>query len=87
MVDLPEEQQAVALREVAEVGAQRSAALAEAERLTEPLRAAAVNAARAGANRNRIRELAGVSSKTLYGWLESAGLEIRPKRPAKERHA
>jgi hypothetical protein len=83
MVELPEEQQAAALRRVAEIGKERAELLAKAEALTEPLRDAAVEADRAGAGRSRIRELAGVSSKTLYAWLESAGLEVRPKRSAR----
>lgn len=80
MVELPEEQRAAALREVAEIGTRRTQLLTEAEGLTDPLRTAALKAARAGAPRTRIRELAGISSKTLYGWLEEAGLEVRTTR-------
>lgn len=83
MVEIPEEQQAAALREVAEIGARRTQLLAEAEQLNGPLREAAVSAARIGAQRSRIRELAGVSSKTLYGWLDEEGLEVRPTRRAR----
>lgn len=79
MVELPEERRAAALRQVAEIGSRRTELLTEAEQLTEPLRAAAVEAARVGAQRSRIRELAGISSKTLYGWLDAAGLEVRGK--------
>ncbi|WJV51815.1 hypothetical protein [Streptomyces flavofungini] len=83
MVELPEEQRAAALRQVAEIGTRRTGLLAEAEQLNGPLRAAAVEAARVGAQRSRIRELAGVSSKTLYGWLEEAGLEVRTTRKSR----
>ncbi|MFJ6701129.1 hypothetical protein ACIQM4_34450 [Streptomyces sp. NPDC091272] len=79
-MEIPEKKQAEALARVAEVGTQRAAALAEAERLTGPLRAAAVAAAKEGAGRNRIRELAGVSPNTLYKWLTEAGLDVRPKK-------
>jgi hypothetical protein len=84
MVELPEERQAAALRQVAEIGKERAELLAKAEALTEPLREAALAAASAGAGRSRIRVLAGISPKTLYGWLEAAGLEVRPKRTAKD---
>ena len=84
MTELPEERQSAALREVAEIGKKRSAAMAEVERLTKPLRDAAVKAAAEGAGRNRIRELAGISSKTMYAWLVEAGLEVRTKRPAQK---
>jgi transposase-like protein len=56
--------------------------MAEAERATKELAEAAVAAANLGTPRTRIRELAGVSASTLYGWLEAAGLEIRVKRAA-----
>jgi hypothetical protein len=77
---LPEEDQVVALRDVAELGARRIAALNEAEQLLAPLREASVRAARAGAGRNRIKELAHVGPNTLYRWLADAGVAIRPKR-------
>lgn len=79
MVDLPEEQQATALRRVAEIGKERADLLAKAEALTEPLREACIEAASAKAGRSRIRELAGISSKTLYSWLGEAGLQVRGK--------
>ncbi|MFB7747421.1 hypothetical protein [Streptomyces sp. NPDC056132] len=83
MVDLPEEAAAAALRVVAELGQQRAELLAQADALTPRLREAAVSAARAGATRSRVRELAGVSPKTLYAWLDDAGVAIRPnRRPA-----
>ncbi|MGW6484566.1 hypothetical protein ACWGDS_43270 [Streptomyces sp. NPDC055059] len=77
MVELPEEQRAAALRAVAEIGTRRTELLAEADRLQADLRKAAVEAARIGAQRTRIRELAGVSSKTLYSWLDEAGIDVR----------
>ena len=80
MVELPEEERAAALRHVAEIGARRAELLAEADKLYEPLRKAVIEAARVEAPRNRIRELAKVSSKTLYGWLTEAGLEVRATR-------
>ncbi|MFF1401071.1 hypothetical protein ACFVZD_46125 [Streptomyces sp. NPDC058287] len=80
MVELPEEERAAALRHVAEIGARRAELLAEAEQLYGPLREAAIEAARVDAPRNRIRELARISSKTLYGWLDEAGLEVRTTR-------
>ncbi|MEV5567655.1 hypothetical protein AB0L54_33090 [Streptomyces sp. NPDC052196] len=83
MTEIPEEQQAAALRKVAEAGARRADLLAEAERiLTEEIRPRAVEAARTGAGRTRIRELARVGPAVLYRWLEDAGIEIRPKRRA-----
>jgi transposase-like protein len=78
MSEIPEEAQAQALRQVAAAAAERDRVTAEAQRAVE---AAAVQAARVGAGRTRIRELAGVSPKTLYGWLERAGIPVRPKRP------
>ncbi|MFJ4717459.1 hypothetical protein [Streptomyces sp. NPDC088785] len=80
MVELPEEARAAALREVAEISTRRTALLAEAEALYAPLREKVIKAAREGAARSRIRELAGISSKTLYTWLEEAGLEVRKSR-------
>lgn len=65
---------------MAEIGKKRAELLAEAEALTAPLREASIAAARADAGRSRIRELAGVSSKTLYGWLAEAGIEVRTKK-------
>ncbi|MEU7191744.1 hypothetical protein [Streptomyces sp. NPDC045369] len=79
MVQIPEEGQAAALRAVARAKRERDEAVA---RHDARVQAAAIDAARAGATRTRIKELAGVSSRTLYGWLAEAGLDIRPKRPA-----
>jgi hypothetical protein len=84
VVDLPEERQAAALRRVAELRAERAELLARVDTLTAQLRDAAIAADDAGAGRNRIREVAGISSKTLYGWLESAGSEVRAKRSARD---
>ncbi|MFE1145512.1 MULTISPECIES: hypothetical protein [Streptomyces] len=84
MVDLPEEAQAAALRAVAEIGAKRTDHLTKADELTAPLREAAITAAKTGAGRNRIRELAGVSPKTLYAWLTAAGLDVRTKASPKK---
>ncbi|MFG3230030.1 hypothetical protein ACGF07_35320 [Kitasatospora sp. NPDC048194] len=80
MVEIPEERQAEALRAVAVAATER--AVAE-EWMTDRVRAAAVAAAQAGAQRNRIKDLAGVSPNTLAAWLRAAGLEVRAKRPAK----
>ena len=74
MPEIPEEQQASALRQVGEA----RDALNRAE---AALRDAAVHAARIGAPRTRVKALAQVSSKTLYGWLENAGVPIRTKKP------
>ncbi|MEV8298479.1 hypothetical protein [Streptomyces rochei] len=70
-----------ALRAVRQAAAERDRVIAEAQARVER---AAVSAARIGASRNRIREEAGVSPRVLYGWLEQAGLPVRPKRPAGE---
>lgn len=81
MTEIPEEQQAAALRAVADAGARRARLLAEAEQiLTAEIKPAAVRAARAGAGRDRIRELARVGPAMLYRWLEEAGIPVRPKR-------
>jgi hypothetical protein len=82
-MEIREEAQAVALRELAELGAARAAALAEAKRLQEPLREAALRAVHAGVDRKRVHELARVASHTLYGWLQDAGIPIRPKKSVK----
>jgi hypothetical protein len=81
-MEIPEEQAAAALRRVAEIGARRADLLRQADALLPDLEAAALDAARAGALRNRIRELAQVSPRMLYAWLDAAGLEIRTKRPS-----
>ncbi|MFF2527263.1 hypothetical protein [Streptomyces liangshanensis] len=78
---IPEEEQAAALRAVADAGSRRAELLTEAERiLREEIRPAAVTAARVGAERNRIRELARVGPSLLYRWFEDAGLPVRPKK-------
>ena len=84
MVEIPEEEQVAALRSVAEIAARRNAALAEAERITGELRKAAVHAARVGAGRTRIRELAQVGPRLLYSWWEEAGIEVRTKKPPRK---
>jgi hypothetical protein len=85
VAEIPEEQQAEALRRVAEVAARRANAMAEVERITDELRDAAVHAARVGAGRSRIRELAKVNVNRLYTWWSEAGLDVRAKRPAMEK--
>ena len=79
MSEIPEEQQAAALKAVAEAAAERDAAQVVLDERTANLSKVAVNAARIGAGRTRIRQLAGVSSKTLYAWLTAAGVEVRGK--------
>lgn len=79
---LEEEQQAAALRRVADLARERGELLKQAEALLEPLGEAAVNAVRLGAPRRRTQDLAQVSTGMFYGWLERAGLPVRPKRPA-----
>ncbi|MCG0068454.1 hypothetical protein CFC35_41670 [Streptomyces sp. FBKL.4005] len=82
MTEIPEERQAAALRAVAEAGRRRAELLEQAEKvLTEEIRPRAVEAARLGAGRNRIRELARVGPQVLYRWLEAEGLPVRDKRP------
>ncbi|MFI1890740.1 hypothetical protein [Streptomyces jumonjinensis] len=83
---IPEEEQAAALRAVADAGARRAALLAQADEILDgEIRPAAVHAAQVGADRNRIRELARVGPAKLYEWLQEAGLPVRPKRPAQKR--
>ncbi|MYT58382.1 hypothetical protein GTW29_16930 [Streptomyces sp. SID7834] len=85
-MEIPEEQQATALRAVAEAGDRRARLLDEAARiLAQEIKPHAVEAARLGAGRNRIRELARVGPSVLYRWLEEAGIPVRPKRPASPR--
>jgi hypothetical protein len=84
-MELPEEAQAAALRELATLGAERAALLAQANELLTRIQPAAIAAVRTGASRNRIRELSGVSPGTFYGWLEEAGIEVRAKRPAQRK--
>jgi hypothetical protein len=83
-MEIPETAQAEALREVARLGKERAEALAKAKELLPLLRDAAIKAARIEAPRTRIRELAHVSPDTLYGWLDAAGIEVRPKRTSKK---
>ncbi len=80
MVEIPEEQQAQALRRVAEAAARRAEAQARVDEITEELRQAAVTAAAVGASRSRIRALAKVNVNRLYAWWTEAGLEVRPKK-------
>ncbi|MET9366111.1 hypothetical protein ABZX93_35145 [Streptomyces sp. NPDC006632] len=83
MTEIPEEQQAAALRAVAEAGSRRADLLSEAERiLIEEIRPLSIEAARTGAGRTRIRELARVGPAVLYRWLDEAGIPVRPKRRA-----
>ena len=81
---IPEEAQAEALREVAALGAERAEYLAKAAEVLKRLEPAVIRAERTGAQRSRIRELAQVSTGTLYSWLESAGIDVRPKKTAKK---
>ncbi|MFF5491538.1 hypothetical protein [Streptomyces virginiae] len=85
MSEIPEEQQAAALRAVKDAGARRAALLRQAEEiLAKEIKPAAVKAARLGAGRSRIRELAGVGPSVLYRWLGEAGIPVRDKSaPAK----
>ncbi|MBK3636732.1 hypothetical protein JHN52_28280 [Streptomyces sp. MBT97] len=69
--------QADALRAVKQAADERDRIIAAAQTAVER---AAVEAARLGASRNRIREEAGVSPRVLYAWLKQAGLPVRPKR-------
>ncbi len=82
---IPEDERAAALRSQAEALRAVKAAADERDRIIADAQAAvehaAVQAARLGASRNRIREEAGVSPRTLYDWLAKAGLPVRPKRP------
>jgi transposase-like protein len=80
---LREERQAAALREVADLGRRRADLLKQAEELLEPLQAAAVAAVNVGAPRRRTQELARVSTGVFYGWLQTAGIDVRAKRPAR----
>ncbi|MFL6115602.1 MAG: hypothetical protein ACJ786_30280 [Catenulispora sp.] len=82
-MEIPEEAQVAALREVAALGAKRAELLSQAADVLKELEPAAIRAVKTGAQRARVRELAQVSTGTMYGWLETAGLEVRPKRSAK----
>ncbi|MEU5547532.1 hypothetical protein AB0G85_35080 [Streptomyces sioyaensis] len=74
---LPEEEQAAALRAVREAARQRDEVIAQAQ---DPVREAVLEAVRKGAQRTRVRQEAGVSPRVFYGWLEEAGIPVRPKR-------
>jgi transposase-like protein len=84
MTSTPEEERAAALRAQADALRAVRQAADERDRIIAAAHAAvkrtAVQAARLGASRNRIREEAGVSPRILYGWREEAGLPVRPKR-------
>lgn len=80
VTEIPEEQQAAALRAVKDAGERRATLLKQAEEiLTKEIKPAAVNAARLGAGRSRIRQLAGVGPGVLYRWLGEAGIPVREK--------
>jgi len=79
-VEIPEKAQAEALTDVARLGAARADALAQVEAITAQLEQASVRAARAGASRGRIKELAQVSPTTLYGWLDKAGIPTNRRK-------
>ncbi|MFF4450916.1 hypothetical protein [Streptomyces sp. NPDC001502] len=80
MSEIPEETQAAALRAVVAAAAARDEAQEFLAQRVAELQTAAVAAAEVGAARTRIRELAKVSSKTLYTWLQDAGLDVRPQQ-------
>ncbi|MFJ8856330.1 hypothetical protein [Streptomyces sp. NPDC102437] len=82
---LREEQQAAALREVADLGKRRADLLRQAEELLKPLGDAAVKAVHVGAPRRRTQDLAQVSTGVFYAWLQEAGIEVRGKRPARKK--
>ncbi|MFE9413921.1 hypothetical protein ACFYN0_34825 [Streptomyces sp. NPDC006704] len=75
-VEIPEEQHGAALRALAEAVRRRDEAEAE-------VRARIIEAARVGANRTRIKTVAGISSSTLYALINEAGITVRPKRTSK----
>lgn len=77
MTEIPEEQQAAALRAVVAAADARDQAQAELDARTKELADAAVEATRLGAVRTRIRQYAKVSSKTYYLWLAAAGIDVR----------
>ncbi|MEU3423613.1 hypothetical protein AB0F39_34570 [Streptomyces murinus] len=84
MTDTPEDAraaaaraQADALRLVRQAARERDRLIAWANARVERV---AIDAARIGASRNRIREEAGVSPRVLYGWVEAAGLPVRTKK-------
>ncbi|MFF2902706.1 hypothetical protein [Streptomyces sp. NPDC057966] len=80
---LREEQQAAALRKVADLGAKRAKHLKAADEVLVDLRKAVGEAARLSAPRRRTQELAGVGTAQFYEWLREAGIDVRkPKKPA-----
>lgn len=76
--EIPEERQAAALRAVADAVAERDRLTAQAQAVVEQR---AVEAARLGASRTRVRQVAGVSPRVFYRWLEDAGIPVRAKAP------
>lgn len=76
MTEIPEEQQAAALRAVIAAADARDQAQAELDARTKELAEASVEATRVGAVRTRIRRYAKVSSKTYYAWLAAAGIDV-----------
>jgi hypothetical protein len=76
---IPEKAQADALQFVSELGLEREKALASVEHTTERLREACVAAVHAGASMNRVRVHARVTSRTLYAWMDRAGINVRAK--------
>ncbi|MFF3748587.1 hypothetical protein [Streptomyces kronopolitis] len=93
MTEIPEEAeakalhlQAAALRRVRNVGQARAELLGQAEEmLLKEVKPAVLAAARAGADRSRIRAEAHIGPRLLYKWLEEEGIPVRAKRPAKDR--
>nr|WSX25659.1 hypothetical protein OG690_38610 [Streptomyces tubercidicus] len=88
MTEIPEEAeakalraQAAALRAVSDAGARRAELLRQADEiLTDEVKPLALAAARAGAERSRIRQEARVGTRLLYQWLEEAGFPVRAKK-------
>lgn len=89
MTEIPEEQQAAALRVIKDAGERRAALLAQAEEiLTAEIKPAVVSAVRLGAGRSRVRELARIGPSVLYRWLEEAGIPVlRDNRSARKKRA
>ncbi len=79
MAEIPEEAQAKALRYLSKVKEDRDDEVSRQDAL---VRDAALAADQVGAPRTRIKELAGVSSKTLYAWIAEAGRPVRTKKPS-----
>jgi uncharacterized protein YcfL len=77
---LEEERQVAAMRQVADLAAQLDA-------VQKSLKEAAIKAVRVGAPRRRTQELARVSSWTFYGWLDEAGVAVRPKKGSKRQRS